>query len=115
MATEVTIPVGWKTAVCAILRTWDQSLIPMTRTAQNDWAATFPGNPWLGSLYDALIAYLSQPDIKGRFAPNMIPPGEAYEFIFTFDGREVLGKINLTKEGKAHIVSAHIPRKGEKL
>lgn len=113
MATEL-IPTDWKEAVCAVLKTWDQSLIPMTRTAQSDWAATFP-NAWLGNLYDALIAYLSKPDVEGRFAPNMIPPGVAYEFIFMFDGRKVLAKINLTKEGKAHIVSAHIPRKGDAL
>ncbi len=114
MATEL-IPTEWKEAVCATLKTWDQSLIPMTNTARLDWEATFPNYPWLGGLYDALIAYLSQPGVEGRFAPNMIPPGIAYEFIFTFDGRNVLGKINLTKEGKVHIVSAHIPRKGNKL
>ncbi len=109
MATEL-IPAEWKEAVCAILKTHNQALIPMTNTARFDWEATFP-NAWFGDLYEMVFLHLSQPSVEGRLAPNMIPPGVAYEFICKFERRDVLVKINLTKDDKVHIVSAHIPRK----
>jgi hypothetical protein len=113
MSTEL-IPKEWKEAVCAILKTHDRSLIPLTNSARCDWESAFP-EAWFSDLYDLAHRYLSQHNVEGRLAKNMIPPGVAYEFICVFNGRNVLIKINLTENGKVHIVSAHIPRKGNTL
>jgi len=90
--------------------------ILITERAKNDWDVAFPGGyPW--DLPAALEDVLQDDSIRGRCVPDIKPPGEAYEFMFTHSGKLMYGKVNLlTPERKVVIViSAHIPYKGDKL
>ncbi len=54
--------------------------------------------------------------ITGRHIMDMRPPCDAYEFLFFFEKRTVLGKIGLLPSGHIIIIfSSHIPRKGDTL
>jgi hypothetical protein len=114
MATEL-IPTEWKTAVCTILKTQDESKIEVRTRAALDWLATFPDS-WSYKMYEKLVEYLSTDSAVGHLVSTMRESGTVYEFIFTCYGRSLYSKINLTPSGKVVIIySAHPPLKGTKL
>ncbi len=110
----VSISAEWRTKVVAILRSGDKNSIQSTATSDTDWRAAFP-NSWKYERHEAFAAALSE-DIKGRHIKDMQPPCDAYEFLFAFEKRTVLGKIGLLPDGTIIIIfSSHIPRKGDLL
>ena len=113
------IPKEWRMIVCRILHdrgSKGRKNILITERAKNDWGVAFPGEyPW--DLPATLEDVLQDDSIQGRCVPDIKPPGEAYEFMFTHSGKLMYGKVNLlTPERKVIVViSAHIPNKGDKL
>jgi len=115
MAT-VQIPTEWKEAVCAILKSQDESKIEVTLRARLEWEATFPNASWSFVMYDEFRKYLSAENAVGRPVKTMGTPGEVYEFIFESMGRPIYGKINLKPSGELIMIySAHPPLKGDEL
>ncbi len=88
----------------------------MTQLAKDEWSTAFP-DAYLGDLYDALERNLGDDGIKGRAIADIRPPGEAYEFMFTYQGTILYGKVNLLLPDSriVLVVSAHLPRKGDTL
>jgi len=101
--------------VCGILRNRGKN-VTVTQRAQHEWQMAFL-DAYSWDLFVALEDAIKDDAILGRLVPDIVPPGEAYEFFFTFKGKQMYGKVNLlTPERKAVIViSAHIPNKGDKL
>jgi hypothetical protein len=109
----VPIPHVWRAAVCAILRTGDNSRIMAVSTANRDWNEECPDS-WLYQRHQAMENALQTEGITGRHILDMTPPCDTYEFWFHFESRKFLGKIGLLPDGKLIIIfSSHRPRKGE--
>jgi hypothetical protein len=108
------VPATWRTAVVAILREGDTGKIMLRQRAWRDWQATFP-MAWRYNLYEALAEALEQNDLHGKRC-EMKEAGETYAFFFTYQGRKLYGKINLTRPGYLVIIySAHRPLRGNEL
>jgi len=60
---------------------------------------------------------LQDDSIRRRRVPDIVPPGEAYEFMFTHLDKLMYGKVNLLTPARkvVIVISAHIPNKGDKL
>jgi len=116
---QIPIPKEWRTVVCRILHdrgAKGRKNIIITSRASSDWSLAFPGGfPW--DLPAALEDVLKDDSILGRRVPDIRPPGEAYEFMFTHLGKLMYGKANLLTPARKVVVviSAHIPNKGDKL
>ena len=108
----IQIPQAWKDAVCAILRTQDKRRILIRDRAQNEWNAA-TSFAFKHELYAALEDTLTQAVVMGR-ARTMDEPGEAYEFFFAHNERQMYGKLILCSDGRMIIIySAHPPEKAE--
>ncbi len=115
MNVVVAIPAEWRKAVIGALRSGDGSRIASRNTADRDWGAAFP-NSFLFERHEAMAMALGVDGITGRHIMDMRPPCDAYEFLFFFEKRTVLGKIGLLPSGHIIIIfSSHIPRKGDTL
>jgi hypothetical protein len=113
MATMV--PEQWRLRICFILDSGDRKRVLVRHRAILDWSALFP-NLFTCDLLSALSEALKDPEIVGNQVLFMQEPGETYEFIFTYLGKRVYAKLNLSPDGKVVIVySAHRPLKGETL
>ena len=115
------IPLEWRTAVMAALRSGDENRIISKNTADNEWGAAFP-NSFSFERHEAMATALAVDGITGRHIADMDPrfgacrSCDAYEFWFTFEKRLILGKIGLLPTGDIIIIfSSHIPRKGDTL
>lgn len=106
------IPNSWRRAVCAILKTEETgNLIRWTEDAARRYDAT-PKADWQYEVYQPFIDYLSSPHPAGCLVTMESPPGETYEFYFTFKGQKLYGKILLRTDRKRIVVfSAHRPLK----
>jgi len=112
---EAPIPKEWRDAVVHVFRTRNKSAIIVTDRTQHEWDMAFPSAyPW--DLYTALEAALGRDGLTGCLVPDIRPPGEAYAFLFEYDGKKLYGKVNLLPNRMAVIiVSAHIRYKGDTL
>jgi hypothetical protein len=109
------VPEQWRTRVCFILDSGDYKRIKIRQRALVDWSALFPAL-FTCDLLSALSDALKDPELMGNQVLLMQEPGETYEFIFTYSGRRVYSKINLSPDGSVVIIySAHRPLKGETL
>lgn len=77
---------------------------------------TFPES-WMSELYDVLEKTLADDCLTGRLVAGLRPPGEAYEFFFSFQGQRMYAKLNLLlpRREVVAVVSAHPPYKGNDL
>lgn len=111
---EAQIPDDWKRDVCTVLRSGCNIHIVET-TARRTWEAAFP-NDTKFDLFDTLVGGLAPAGLMGRPITNMRESGEVYEFRFSRDARDFIGKINLCPGRKELIIySAHISLKGDKI
>jgi len=109
------VPEQWRTRVCFILDSGDRKNIMIRKRALDDWSALFP-TLFPGDLLTALSEGLKEPDLMNKEVLFMQELGETYEFIFTYQGKRVYAKINLSPDNKLIIIySAHRPLKGDKL
>lgn len=106
------IPESWRKLVCAILKTEETGvLIEWTGDAERRYQAT-PDALWNYEVYQPFIDHLSSKNPLGCHVTMGSPPGETYEFYFTFKGRRLYGKILLrTDKERIVIFSAHTPIK----
>ncbi len=112
---QVEIPKQWRDTVCAILASGDKKLIRWDPTGWKRYEAT-PGCLWAYEADDAFRAFLCGPCPTGCLREMDTPPGETYEFFFTFKRQTLYGKILLRTDRKRIVVfSAHLPLKGDKL
>jgi hypothetical protein len=111
MAQEV-IPEPWRKDVCAILATEATgTLIEWKIDAERRYQAT-PDALWNYEVYKPFIDFLSSPAPTGCHVTMDTPPGETYEFYFTFKGQRLYGKILLRTDRKRIVIfSAHTPLK----
>ena len=109
---QIEIPAAWRKQVCAILANGETGeAILWTRDAEQRYQAS-PGAPWHFELYQPLADFLSQPVAKGCVVGMERPPGEAYEFFFTFKAMKFYGKILLSADGRRVVLfSAHLALK----
>lgn len=115
MSIVAPIPPEWRKAVIDALRSGDENRIKSKNTADNEWGAAFP-NSFFFERHEAMANALAVDGITGRHIADMRPPCDAYEFLFFFEKRPVLGKIGLLSTGAIIIIfSSHIPRKGDTL
>lgn len=105
---QTTIPEQWRTDVCAILQTEATGrLIEWTDDATKRFEASYL-EAWTYEMYDSFRAYLDGPNPTGCPKTMDSPPGETYEFFFTFKGQKSYGKILLRTDRKAVVIfSAH--------
>lgn len=115
------IPPEWRQAVISVLKSGDKARIHSKKTADNEWDAAFP-NSFYPHRDEAMVTALAVDGITGRHITDMDPrfgayrSCDAYEFLFIFEKRPVLGKIGLLPTGDIIIIfSSHIPRKGDTL
>lgn len=107
------IPEQWREEVCAILKTEATGKIQWTNDARQRYEST-PGALWSYEVYRPLIDFLSSPNPMGCHPTMDTPPGDTYEFYFTFKGQQLYGKILLrTCRQKIIIFSAHTPLKAK--
>lgn len=109
---EVPLPEAWKESVVRILRAGAVNRdILITLRALQDWEATTMA--WPHELVDSLAEYFSRSGVTGQRVEGMADQGETYEFLFSFKGQSLYGKVCLL-EGKikVKIISAHRPLKG---
>jgi len=106
------IPGEWLKDVCAVLVTEETgNQIQWTVDAETRYQAT-PDALWNYEVYKPLLDYLSSPHPEGCSVTMGTPPGETYEFYFTFKRRRLYGKILLrTDRNRIVIFSAHPPLK----
>jgi hypothetical protein len=111
---EKVIPDEWRNAVLRILREGDKNCIDWTHQAFLDWrAATL--SQFRNEAYEAMANSLSVSGVLG--APvSLAEDGETYAFFFRHEQRVLYGKVCLRPSGsEIKIVSAHTPRKGDRL
>jgi hypothetical protein len=108
------IPDVWREAVAKILREGDRDCIEWTKQAFLDWrAATL--SQFRNEAYDVMANYLSTPGAIGA-SINLPEDGETYAFFFRYRDHVLYGKICLRpSKQRIKIVSAHTPRKGDRL
>ncbi len=106
------IPAPWRARVCAILKDGSHGKqIIWKRDAANRFQADAIDS-WPYEATDAIKDFLSTKKPLGCFVTMDDPPGETYEFMFQFKGREFYGKILLIDDHQSLIVfSAHLPLK----
>jgi len=104
------IPAPWRKRVCAVLKEGAhgkqiQWTIDAAKRFESD---SFGSWPFQGT--DAVAAFLSTGKPLGCPVTMTDPPGETYEFIFPFGGRDFYGKILLMNDIKTiKVFSLHLP------
>lgn len=108
-----TIPAGWLKRVSALLATEDTAKIRWTEDCRRRFEADFLfAQAWPYEVYPALRAALAQPGVAGCPIFMDKPPGETWEFYFTFKNRPCFGKILLRADQQSIVLfSAHLPLK----
>jgi hypothetical protein len=108
------IPEPWRKAVCAALKTEDTGrVIQWTGDGETRFLAT-PNADWNYEVYQPIIDFLSSKAPQGCLVAMSTPAGETYEFLFTFKGMQLYGKILLRNDGKRIVLfSAHRPLKAK--
>ena len=97
------------------IRFWGSQKHNDPETRPRRLSALFP-TLFPGDLLTALSEGLKEPDLMNKEVLFMQELGETYEFIFTYQGKRVYAKINLSPDNKLIIIySAHRPLKGDKL
>lgn len=105
------IPVTWCIAVYTVLRTSDARAIRYTGDAWARFEATFP-DAFRPELQGAYMAALRAGTLLGCPVQMNNPPGETWEFYFSFRGQRLYGKILLRPDRKGVVIfSAHPPLK----
>ena len=114
MATTTVIPDDWRNAVVRILRAGDEAQIEWTKQAFLDWrAATL--SQFRYEAYEAMADGLGVANAAG-VQVDLLDDGQTFAFFFTHENRPLYGKICLRpSKVRIKIVSAHTPRKGDKL
>ncbi len=106
------IPDNWRTAVVNILKGGHSDRIEVCLRAWLDFQSLFSA-AFTYEIYDAFILALKDPELLGNRVYGMKPEGE---FIFTYQRKQVYGKVCLTKDKRLVVIfSAHRPLKGETL
>lgn len=104
------IPEAWRQAVCGDLLVRGNRIEATTGFYQH-WQEDFPGETFLGLLYD--FEYMLSRPLQGC-PVTLAPParaGETWEFWFMHGGDKVYGKILLRKDGQGIVLySAHRPK-----
>lgn len=68
------------------------------------------------NLLQAFEQALGTPGLMGKQVSGMTPEGTTYEFIFSYEKRDVYGKVCLTTNNEVIVIfSAHTPLKGTEL
>lgn len=105
------IPAEWCNAVYTVIRTSDSRAIRYTADAWARFEATFP-DAFRSELQGAFMAVLRPCNLQGCPVQMNSPPGETWEFYFTFRRHRLYGKILLRPDRKSVVIfSAHPPRK----
>ena len=114
MEPTTAIPDDWRKAVVQILREGDESRIEWTKQAFLDWrAATL--SQFRYEAYEAMADGLGVAGVAGARV-DLPEDGETFAFFFTYEKRILYGKICLrSSKVRIKIVSAHAPRRGDKL
>ena len=101
------IPEAWRLAVCAALKA---SRSKFTQTGRTEWQNDFLSS-YRFELDEAFILALSLP-LNGCHVTLSHPPGETWEFYFTYENTKTYGKILLRPDlQNILILSAHRPNK----
>ncbi len=101
------IPESWKNDVVRILRTYSDRQIGWTPQAFQRWKTDSFGG-WKQEAYDAMIAALSNADIKGDETTSEAGQVATYQFLFWRGNTRMYGKISLLKNRvNILILSAH--------
>lgn len=105
------IPRIWLRQVAKILRTGTSREIRKTERYSAEFQKSFPSN-FEDQVTPALLAFLEGSKPHGCPVTMDHPPGETWEFWFTFKGKRTYGKI-LLRTNRTHIIlhSAHLPNK----
>jgi hypothetical protein len=112
---EQPIPAAWRKAVAKVLRCGDKARITSTIESRHDWESTFPES-WWHDRPEAMAKALDIDGILGKHITDMVPPCDAYAFWFSYENRQLYGKIGLLPNGDVVIIfSSHVQRKGKKL
>lgn len=103
------IPAVWRQTVCAALKCGSNGA-RFTTTGGQRWQNEFPA-AFRYELEAAFIRFLSAPQALGCPVRMDHPPGETWEFFFSFRDEKLYGKLLLKKsDGKSVIIfSAHRP------
>lgn len=105
------IPDSWRAVVCAILRDAQVGTIGWTDDYTNRFNRDFPDG-YQRDVYDAFLTFLDGASPHGCPVAMGWPPGETWEFFFTFGGKKAYGKILLrTDQQRVVLFSAHLPDK----
>ncbi|MFA6959391.1 MAG: hypothetical protein WC205_01415 [Opitutaceae bacterium] len=106
-----TVPSDWHRDVVAVLRTDDSRAIRYTDDAWKRFEATFP-DAFRSDLHAAFRTALRDDTLVGCPVEMKTPPGETWEFYFSFRGRRLYGKILLRPDRSGVVIfSAHPPLK----
>jgi hypothetical protein len=113
VGTKTAIPDDWRNAVTRILRDGDERYIEWTKQALLDWrAATL--SQFRYEAYEAMADGLGV--AASGVGVDLPEDGETFAFFFTYENRVLYGKICLrSSKIRIKIVSAHTPRRGDKL
>jgi hypothetical protein len=116
---QIEIPEPWRKQVCAILETEDGRLIEWTSDAERRYEADGTaakmrgGNTdpvWRYEIYRPLRDFFASPNCTGCPVAMDRPPGETFEFFFTFAQEKFYGKVLLRSDRKRVVIfSAHRP------
>ncbi len=109
------IPDQWKNEVRSILAEASNGSIIVKKRAAEEFQAMFPLS-FSFHLYQAFEQALKTSGLTGNQISGMTPEGTTYEFIFSYERRNVYGKVCLTTDNKVIVIfSAHRPLKGTTL
>lgn len=104
------IPEAWRIAVSTALKS---GRFRYTADARREWQNDFPF-AFQFELEEAFVQALSLSNLTGCHVTMAEPPGETWEFYFTYENTKTYGKILLRTEGQSAIIlSAHRPQKGK--
>ena len=107
------IPEAWRLAVCAALKSGSPARAKFTEYGRKEWQNDFH-RAYRFELEQAFIEALSLPHITGCHVTLSHPPGETWEFYFTYEGTRTYGKILLRPDQESIVIlSAHRPHKGK--
>ena len=105
------IPEAWRRDVIALLLTEDTKKIVWDPTGRARYEADYYPD-WPNEVYASFRNYLGQDKPMGCPVKMDFPPGETWEFLFSYKNRKAYGKILITKDRKRLLLfSAHKPLK----
>jgi hypothetical protein len=108
----IDLPAAWCRDVVNVLDTGATGReIRWTIDSAQDYESDFC-YAFQNEVYPDIAAYLRGHQPRGCPKRMEKPPGETYEFFFTFKGRQAYGKVLLRPDHKNIVVfSAHLPRR----